>query len=144
MQNPPGPPQSNPPGPPPQSNPPVATTSAGMDKKTASTLSYLLWWVTGIIFLFVGKSDPDVKFHAAQSIVFFGAVTVIRIILGIIGSFTLGGVMFFLSTIIWVVSIIYWIIALYKAWTGNGARFELPLIGGVITPYAEQIAAAVK
>jgi len=145
MQNPPGPPSGPPPGPPPgpQSNP-QATTSSGMDKKTAATLSYLLWWITGVIFLFVGKDDPDVKFHAAQSIIFFGAITVLRIIFGIVGAFTLAGVMFFLSSVLLLIGIIYWIIALYKSWTGNGARFELPLVGGVITPYAEQIAGAVK
>jgi uncharacterized membrane protein len=138
--------QNPPPGPPPGQQPQMqpAAARSGMDKKTAATLSYLLWWLTGIIFLFVGKDDPDVKFHAAQSVVFFGAITILRILLGIIGSFTLGGVMFFLSTVIFIIGVIYWIIALYKSWTGNGARFELPLVGGVVTPYAEQIAGMVK
>jgi uncharacterized membrane protein len=139
--------QNPPPGPPPGQQPqmqPAPAARSGMDKKTAATLSYLLWWLTGLIFLFVGKDDPDVKFHAAQSIIFFGAITVLRILLGIIGTFTLAGVMFFLSTILLLIGVIYWIIALYKSWTGNGARFELPLVGGVVTPYAEQLAAAVK
>ncbi|MGK8524970.1 DUF4870 domain-containing protein [Nocardia asteroides] len=39
---------------------------AGLDKKTSAILSYALGWLTGIIFLFVGKNDPDVRFHASQ------------------------------------------------------------------------------
>jgi uncharacterized membrane protein len=37
-----------------------------------------------------------------------------------------------------------WIVCLYKAWSGGGARFEIPLVGGVVTPYAEQIANSVN
>jgi len=58
-------------------NPPPAQSAGGVDKRTGATLSYLLWWVTGIIFLFVGKNDPDIKFHAAQSIVFFAPISII-------------------------------------------------------------------
>ena len=30
-----------------------------------------------------------------------------------------------------------------KSWTGNGERFALPVVGGFVTPYAEQVANAV-
>jgi uncharacterized membrane protein len=141
MQNPPGPPPSNPP----PSN--MATTSSGVDKKTGATLSYLFWWITGLIFLFVGKNDPDIKFHAAQSIVFFGAITVVRIVLALIGAFLPAGVGFVLgliSLLILLFALVVWVMALYKAWTSEGARFNLPLVGGFVAPYAEQLAAAVK
>ncbi len=134
MQNPPGPPQSNPP----------ATTSSGVDKKTGATLAYLFWWVTGLIFLFVGKNDPDVKFHAAQSVVFFGAITVIRLILGIIGIYVAGFVLGLISLLIFLFALVIWIMAMYKAWTTGGSRFELPIVGSFVAPYAEQLAAAVK
>ena len=137
MQNPPGPPQSNPP----------ATTRSGVDKKTGSTLSYLFWWITGLIFLFVGKDDPDIKFHAAQSIVFFGGITVVRIILAVIGAFLPAGVGFVLgliSLLILLFALVVWVMAMYKAWTSGGARFELPIVGSFVAPYAEQLAAGVK
>src|ERR1700694_79799 len=73
-----------PPGPPPPSGPPQPMASSGMDKKTAALLSYLVVWVTGIIFLFVGKDDPDVKYHAAQSVVFFGGIFIIEILVNIV------------------------------------------------------------
>jgi uncharacterized membrane protein len=114
-----------------------------MDKKTAALLSYLLTWVTGIIFLFVGKNDPDVKYHAAQSIVFFGSLAVLNLIIGIVANINGLGVIGFVGSLIWLVEIVGWIYCLYKAWTGNGARFEIPIVGGVITTYAEQLASKV-
>jgi hypothetical protein len=33
---------------------------------------------------------------------------------------------------------------LLRANSGGGARFELPLVGGVVTPYAEQLANAIS
>src|SRR5271170_1046382 len=51
-----------------------------MAENVAGLLCYLLGWVTGLIFYFIDKR-PFVRFHAAQSIVVFGGLTVIRIVL---------------------------------------------------------------
>jgi len=143
MQNPPpGPPSGPPPGYPQQPYQQPATS--GVDKKTGSFLAYLLWWITGIIMLFVGKGDPDIKYHAAQSVVFFGSISVIRVILGIVGSFTAGPAIFAISGLIQLFAIVIWIICMVKAWSGGGARFPIPLVGGVVTPYAEQLANSVS
>ena len=117
----------------------------GIDKRTGAFLSYLLGWITGLIFLFVGKNDPDVKFHAAQSLVFFGALSVLNIILSIIGS--LSHALFFfgwLTDLVGLFGFVMWIVCLYKAWSGGGARFDIPLVGGIVRPYAEQIASSVN
>jgi uncharacterized membrane protein len=163
MQNPPpGPPPSSPPPGPPPGNPPPGgyqqgtpppyqqggyqqpAASSGIDKRTGAFLSYLLGWITGLIMLFVGKNDPDVKYHAAQSLVFFGSLTVINFILGILGS--LSHTLFFfgwITNLIGLFGFIMWIVCLYKAWSGGGARFQIPLVGGLVSPYAEQIANSV-
>jgi uncharacterized membrane protein len=107
-------------------------------------LAYVLGWITGIIMLFVGKGDPDIKYHAAQSIVFFGSITVIQIILDVVGAFAPLGVVGLIGALIWLFSAIMWIVCMVKAWSGGGARFPIPLVGGVVTPYAEQIANAVN
>ena len=117
--------------------------SSGIDKKTGATLSYLVTWITGIIFLFVGKNDPDVKYHAAQSVVFFGGITVIEILVGIVSNIGPLGFLGWLNAILNLVMFVGWIYCLYKAWTGNGARFEIPVIGSIITPNAEMLAARV-
>jgi uncharacterized membrane protein len=128
MQNPPGPPQ------------PAAST--GVDKRTGAFLSYLAIWVTGIIFLFVGKNDPDVKYHAAQSVVVFGSLTVLQIVISIASNFL--GVIAILGFIVWVIEVILWLYCMYKAWTGGGARFEAPIVGSMARPYTEQLMNAVN
>ena len=71
--------------PPPPSAPMSATPSAaGSNKKTYTILAYLLGWLTGFIFLFVGKDDPDVKWNAANSIVVFGGLSVVNIVLSVV------------------------------------------------------------
>jgi uncharacterized membrane protein len=140
--------QNPPPGPPPggQPNYPPPAAASGIDKKTGATLSYLLGWVTGVIFLFVGKDDPDVKYHAAQSVVFFGALTVIFWVMRFVDAFLPTAVVFLFSLVLFVIgvfSFVVWIMCLYRAYTGGGARFEIPIVGGIVTPYAEQLANAV-
>src|SRR6266849_1810939 len=55
---------------------------SGMSENVAAFLCYLVGWVTGIIFFLIDKR-PFVRFHAAQSIVVFGGLHLIRIALGI-------------------------------------------------------------
>jgi uncharacterized membrane protein len=77
-------------------------------------------------------------------VVFFGAVSVLRVALGIVGDFAIPGAIFAISGLIQLFAIIIWIICMVKAWSGGGARFPIPLLGGVITPYAEQLANSVS
>src|SRR5438270_1690414 len=108
MQNPPpGPPSGPPPGYPQQ---PYQPATSSVDKKTGSFLAYVLWWVTGLIMLFVGKGDPDIKYHAAQSVVFFGGITAINVILNIVASFV--HAVGFVSWLVWVFGLVIWIICL--------------------------------
>ncbi len=52
-----------------------------MSENVAATLSYALGWVTGIIFLLVDKR-PFVQFHAAQSLVVFAGLMLLRSMIG--------------------------------------------------------------
>src|SRR5215467_1305024 len=148
MQNPPPgpPPGGQPPYPPPGGQqpgypPPSYQSTGGVDKKTGAILSYLLGWITGIIFLFVGKNDPDVKYHAAQSTIFFGGMTVIFWLLYSLGPVI--GLLFVLSWLVFILSIVGWVFCLVQANSYGGARFKLPIVGDLITPYVEQLANAV-
>ena len=67
----------------------TSASSEGLAENIAGLLCYALGWITGIIFLLIDKR-PFVRFHAAQSIVVFGALTIFRIGLAIILNF--GGV----------------------------------------------------
>lgn len=132
---------------PPYPTPPAGEQpSSGLDKKTSAILSYLLGWLTGIIFLFVGKHDPDVKFHAAQSIIFFGGLTVLNIVLSVVGSFIGPLVIVFglVNLVIAVFAIVIWIMSMVQANNTGGIRAEMPVVGKFIAPYADQLANAVK
>ncbi|HEX3471034.1 MAG TPA: zinc-ribbon domain-containing protein [Silvibacterium sp.] len=113
---------------------PVAITPAatsGLQENVAGLLCYLLGWLTGIIFLLIDKR-PFVRFHAAQSIVVFGGLSVIQIVLrfGFIGS-GLGGFWFWsmISLLVSLVTLIAWIILMVQAYQGK--MFEVPIAAGI-------------
>jgi len=91
----------------------------GLPKNTAAALSYVLGWVTGLIFLLIEK-DSFVRFHAAQSIVVFGILTVIVLIPGI------GWV---IAPLAWIVGFVLWLVLIFKAYQGE--EFKLPWVGNV-------------
>jgi uncharacterized membrane protein len=96
---------------------PPASPSAGLQENVAGLLCYVLGWLTGIIFLLIDKR-PWVRFHAAQSIVVFGGLTLIRILLGIMHGVTgLIGFGFFglLFLLIGLVGFVLWIVLMIKA-----------------------------
>jgi uncharacterized membrane protein len=130
-----------------QAAPPAVVTQTGLSENAAAALSYVLGWITGIIFFLIDKR-PYVRFHAAQSIVTFGGLHIIRIALGMVfgvgwmfggmshygyglGGFGIG---FALLSLIGLLSFILWIVCIVKA--ASGQRFVLPIAG----PIAENLA----
>jgi len=51
-------------------------TSTGLPPRDAGLLCYIGGWITGIIFFIIEQKNRWVRFHAAQSIVVFGTITV--------------------------------------------------------------------
>jgi len=105
--------------------------TAGMAENIAGLLCYVLGWLTGIIFLLIDKR-PFVKFHAAQSIVVFGGLTVLRIGLGIMTGF--GGVFGWgvwaaVTMLIGLVTLILWILLMVKAYQHE--MFKVPIAAGI-------------
>jgi uncharacterized membrane protein len=108
-------------------------SAAGSNKKTYTILAYLLWWLGGLIFLFVGKDDPDVKWNAANSTIFFGAVTILSIVLGLIPFLGI------ISLLVWLVGIVYWFIFLVRSLQGNGERIPTPGLSSFMNKYVDQL-----
>jgi uncharacterized membrane protein len=112
---------------------PEAESSTGMSANTAGLLCYLATWITGIIFVVWEKKSTFVKFHAWQSIMTFGALTVIQIILSIIAAiaaFTLSPGWWFahvLGIIVWVITVGLWIALMLLAYQGK--MWKVPLAG---------------
>jgi uncharacterized membrane protein len=127
------------PTPPPSQPAPMGGAGAvGSNKKTYSILAYILGWVTGLIFLFVGKDDPDVKWNAANSVVLFGGLAIVIFVLGFIPLVNL------LTIPLAIVGFIYWIIFLVQGVQGNGERISAPGLGPYINKYVDQVANSVK
>jgi len=97
-------------------------TSMGLEPKLAGLLCYVLGWVTGLIFFILEKENQFVRFHAMQSIVVFGAISVVQIILSFIPF-----VGWILSLIIWILAIILWVVLMIKAYQGQ--LYKLPWAG---------------
>jgi len=108
-----------------------AGTSTGLSPNIAGLLCYVAGWITGIILFVLERRNKFVRFHAAQSIVAFGTITVAGIILGLIP--VVGGAF---STIIGIIGFIIWVIMMVKA--SNGEWYKLPWAGDV----AENIVAS--
>lgn len=84
--------------------------------------------MTGIIFLLIDKR-PWVKFHAAQSIVVFGGLTIIRIALAFMGSMFGGFFGLGLFGLLGLVSLILWILLMVKAYQHE--TFRVPIAADI-------------
>ena len=105
----------------------ASNSQSGLTENVAGLLCYVLGWVTGLIFFLIDKR-PFVRFHAAQSIVVFGGLMLIRVALtilfvaGPVGGFSAGvGLLWLVS----VVGLVLWILLMVKAYQGE--KFRVPL-----------------
>jgi len=102
----------------------LGKTSSGMQPNVAALLSYLLGFITGIIFYLIEKDNKFVRFHAMQSIVTFGALFILGFILAVIPVIGWG-----LMPVLWVVQVVLWILLMIKAYQGE--LFKLPIVGDI-------------
>src|SRR5258706_570129 len=93
-----------------------ATTAAGtgLQENVAAMLSYVLGWLTGLIFFMIDKR-PFVRFHAMQSIIVFGALFVIRMVFiwgGFMGGFLGFGLMAMLGLLVGLLALVLWVVCM--------------------------------
>jgi uncharacterized membrane protein len=106
----------------------LGKTSTGIQANVAGLLSYLVGFITGIIFFVIEKENKFVRFHAMQSMITFGGFFVLAIVLGIVFSFVPAlGVL--VSTLLWLAQVVLWVILMVKAFQGE--YFKLPVIGDI-------------
>lgn len=115
-------------------------TSTGVDARLASILCYAGWWVTGLVFLFAERRNATVRFHAAQSLVVFGVITLALFLCG--GA---SAVAFFVAAptfqvlqaagnAIWFASVLLWLLLLVKTWRGE--TWRVPVAGDLAVKIA--------
>jgi uncharacterized membrane protein len=100
-------------------------TSTGLDANLAAALSYLVGFVTGVIFLVVEKENRFVRFHAMQSTLVFACIVALDILLQII---PLLGALLVVFLVI-PASAILWLFLMFKAYQGE--EFKLPVVGPI-------------
>ncbi len=121
----------------------MASTQSGLTENVAGLLCYVLGWITGLVFFLIDKR-PYVRFHAAQSLVVFGGLHILRIVLAmgfgvswwVGGGIGLTGFSFgwLLFSLISVVALILWIVLMMKAYQGE--RFKVPIAGDLAESFA--------
>jgi uncharacterized membrane protein len=98
-------------------------TTIGLDENVAAALAYGMGWITGVAFLLSERENRFVRFHALQSTITFGALSLAWMISLSIPFFG------WLLAIIVIpfVSIVLWLLLMFKAYQGE--RYKLPTVG---------------
>ena len=104
----------------------LGATSTGIQPNVAGLLCYLLGWVTGLIFFLIEKDNKFVRFHAMQSMIVFGGLTVLNIVFSML--FALSG-LFFIFKLIYLAGLALWIVLMVKAYQGES--FKIPVAGDI-------------
>lgn len=127
----------------------LGPTSMGMAANVAAGCSYLLTWITGLIFFLSEKQNKFVRFNAAQAI----CLGILSAVLGFLYSFLVVGaaaaaatasssaaaaggmgLMGLVFMVIWLGFFVLWVVCLIKAFTGKW--FKIPVIGDMAMKWA--------
>ena len=111
---------------------PFEATSLGMRARTAGLLCYLFGWVSGLVLFLLERRSRFVRFHAMQSILFFGILSILGGICGYLPF--MGGA---IGGAIGLVMFIGWIVMMVKA--HRGEYYKLPLFGDLAESLIDQI-----
>jgi uncharacterized membrane protein len=108
----------------------VEKTSTGLQENLAGLLCYVGIWVTGIMFLILEPNNRFVRFHAIQSIVTFGGLTLISAVFNTMPGFWIfSAIQTTVNIVLSVVSFILWIVLMVKAY--QGVAYKLPIAGDI-------------
>ena len=113
-------------------------TETGLDENIAAALSYVLGFLTGLVMFLLESGNDHVRFHAAQSIVVFGALFVASLALSFIQTivafsdivgFVLGPVLGLLSLVLSLAGLVLWLFLIIRTYQGEDPR--IPVAAGV-------------
>ena len=100
-------------------------SASGLDENVAGALAYALGWLTGLFFLVTESSNRFVRFHAFQSVILFGGLSIAWLV-----SMSIPPIGWFLAfVVIPPVSAVLWLLLMFKAYQGE--RFKVPFAGEV-------------
>ena len=100
-------------------------TAAGLDENVAGALAYALGWITGVLFLATEPANKFVRFHALQSVIVFGGLSLAWFI-----TLSIPFIGWVIAVIVIpTVSIVLWLVLMFKAY--HGERFKVPFAGDI-------------
>lgn len=105
-------------------------TSTGLQENVCSALCYLIWWISGFIFLLLEPDNKRVRFHAIQSITGLGFFTVAGWVIGF-----LPVIGYWASVVVWGVAVATWIMLMLNAY--RGVKYKLPVLGNLAEKWAD-------
>lgn len=111
------------------------TTSLGLNERVERVLAYALFWVSGLFFFFLEK-NRQVRWHALQSLITFGALSLVIYGVGMVRAMlnlipllrliTNFGLGLFIDMLWWAWALL-WIWLMIMAWLKPDYR--LPFVG---------------
>lgn len=110
------------------------STSMGIEEHVANALCYALGWLSGLIILLIEKENDIVRYHAAQSIIIFGSITLLNIILPMF--LFLGGLA--IMSLVNLAAFVLWIVFIVTALNKKPLKIDF------LASYAEQLSGKVK
>jgi uncharacterized membrane protein len=108
-------------------------TSTGVEPRLAAVLCYIAWWLSGLVFLIIEQRHRGVRFHAAQSIILFGGLSVLIALLSVlsVGMLVVSAAAFQAARIVvsgvWIASIAIWLVLMLR--TFKGETWRVPFVG---------------
>lgn len=109
-------------------------TTLGLNERVERVLAYAFFWVSGI-FLFIFEKNRNVRWHAAQSMVTFGGISLLMFVVSmlektlawipLLGTLTSLGLNLFSDILFWAM-IILWGWLMFMAW--HRPDYSLPYV----------------
>ena len=108
--------------------------SGGLSPNIAAMLSYLLFgWIGGLI-MYLTQKDREVRFHAAQSILTFGGLAIISLVITIVNA-AAGSLL--LLALSWLISLLSFALWIFLSIQGYQLRHtKLPIVGDIAEQWA--------
>jgi uncharacterized membrane protein len=97
-------------------------TATGLQENVAGLLCYVLGWVSGIVFLLLEQENKFIRFHAIQSIIVFGTLSVAGIVVSAV-FFWISPLSQGINAVIGLLGVALWIVLMVKAY--QGTKFKI-------------------
>lgn len=116
-------------------------TSSGVEPRLSALLCYTAWWLSALVFLVIEQQHRGVRFHAAQSLVLFGGLSVLIGLLSALsvamlvvsaGAFQAARLLVYL---VWIGAVGVWLVLMVRTFKGD--TWRVPFVADL----ADRIAA---